>query len=319
METPMSEYEEGEYKVDDKTVEKYLQREKFITIAVNRIHGFLKYYYESKYETYYRVGEQLHELWNLAEWRSRTQLCNQVYVHLAEEYRDEFTPHILRDCLYFYEFVDGREGLWIKLRNMYFLLYEKEGGKVAQSAQFTIEGYLDGELKNIEEEVNEIFAEIRKLYPDYLMIEPEDIVRDLEPIEDLLRKPLTKVLGYRILWEMYKAKVPQYRLIEAVKIGSAYRDKKTLETLRREYKRLGTRKAKRIPPIFCIFCGGQLDWDDRNIEWVDTRAHLRCLKEYLVRASTGDINMTVEDPKVLELLLEELISKYNIEEVIEED
>jgi len=62
-----------------------------------------------------------------------------------------------------------------------------------------------------------------------------------------------------------------------------------------------------------------LDFDDKNIIWIHVPVELRCLKEYLIRASTGDISITIEDPKVLEILLEELISNYNIEEVIEED
>ena len=315
----MNSNEREEYKVDDKTVEKYLQREKFITIAVNRIHGFLKYYYESKYDTYYRVGEQLHELWNIAEWRGVMEMCNQVYVHLAEEYRDEFTPKILWHCLRFYEFVVKKEKAWIDLRKLYFLYKAKEEGKMSQTGTLTMSGFLEGEVKNIEEEVIEVFNAIRKIYPNYMSIEVEDIIRDLEPIEDLLGKSLVYILGYRILWEMYHENVPTYRLIEAVKIGSAYEDKKTLEGLRREYRRLGTRKPKRLPPIFCHLCGNQLDFDDKNIVWIHVPVELRCLKEYLIRASTGDISITIEDPKVLEILLEELISKYNIEEVIEEE
>ena len=314
----MSEYEEGEYKVDGEKAREYLERERFVTETVNRVHSFLKYYFEAKYETYYRIGEELHRLYNQFEWRSRLRMCTEVYKQLASEYRDEFTPNVLRKCLYFYEYVERKENVWNNFRKLFLLCIEKEEGKVVQSEQFTITGFLEGELKNIEEEVMEIFNTIRKVYPDYMMIEVEDIVRDLEPVKDLLRKSLKRVLGYRILWEMFNENIPDYRLIEAVKIGSAYRDKKTLEGLRREYKRLGARKPKRVPPIFCIFCGSQLDWDDRNIDWIDTRAHLTCLKEYLVKAITSAIDMPIEDPKVLELLLEELISKYNIEEVIEE-
>jgi len=304
-----------EYKVDDRTVEKYLQREKFITITVNRIHGFLKYYYESKYEVYYRVGEQLYELWNIAEWRGVMEMCNQVYVHLAEEYRDEFTPKILWHCLRFYEFVRDKEEIWIKLRKLYSLYKAKEEGKMSQIGTLTITGYLEGEVKNIEEEIKEIFDAIRKVYPDWMVIDAEDIVRGLEPVEKLVGKSLKNILGYRILWEMYHENVPSYRLIEAVKIGSAYRDKKTLETLRREYSRLGGRKPKRLPPLFCHLCGAQLDWDDKNIVWIHVPVELRCLKEYLIKASTGDINMTIEDEGILEELCMELIRKYNIEEI----
>ena len=304
-----------EYKVDDRTVEKYLQREKFITITVNRIHGFLKYYYESKYEVYYKVGEQLYELWNIVEWRGVMEMCNQVYVHLAEEYRDEFTPKILWHCLRFFEFVRDKEEIWIKLRKLYSLYKAKEEGKMSQIGTLTITGYLEGEVKNIEEEIKEIFDAIRKVYPDWMVIDAEDIVRGLEPVEKLVGKSLKNILGYRILWEMYHENVPSYRLIEAVKIGSAYRDKKTLETLRREYSRLGGRKPKRLPPLFCHLCGAQLDWDDKNIVWIHVPVELRCLKEYLIKASTGDINMTIEDEGILEELCMELIRKYNIEEI----
>jgi len=319
MVAPMNSNEREEYKVDDKTVEKYLQREKFITIAVNRIHGFLKYYYESKYETYYRIGEQLHELWNLAEWRGVMEMCNQVYVHLAEEYRDEFTPKVLWHCLRFYEYVEKKEKAWIDLRKLWFLYKAKEEGKVSQSGTLTMSGFLEGEVKNIEQEVIEVFNTIRKLYPDYMSIEIEDIIRDLEPIEDLLKKSLKNILGYRILWEMYHENVPSHRLIEAIKIGSAYKDKKTLETLRREFKRLGSRKPKRLPPIFCHLCGNQLDFDDKNIVWIHVPVELRCLKEYLIKATTEGIDMTIEDEEILELLLKDLIERYNIEEVIEEE
>ena len=311
----MGEDEYEEHELTETKAEEYLEREKKVTETVNRIHGFLKYYYESKYETYYRVGEELHSLWESLEWRSRLQMCNEVYGQLDEGYRDEFTPHVLRHCLYFYEYVRNKEEIWNNFAKLFFLSIQTEEGKVVENRQFTITGYLEGEVKNIEEEVMEIFDTIRKAYPDWFMIDKDDIVRDLEQVKEWLGKSLRKVLGYRILWEMYNKNVPDYRLIEAVKIGSAYRDKKTLETLRREYSRLGARKPRRLPPLFCHLCGAQLDWDDKNIVWIHVPVELRCLKEYLIKASTGDINMTIEDEGILEELCMELIRKYNIEEI----
>ena len=311
----MGEDEYEEHELTETKAEEYLEREKKVTETVNRIHGFLKYYYESKYETYYRVGEELHSLWESLEWKGVMQLCNEVYSCLAEEYRDEFTPKILWHCLRFYEFVRDKEDIWIKLRKLYSLYKAKEEGKVSQIGTLTIDGWLGKEVKNIEQEVMEIFDTIRKVYPDWMMIDAEDIVKDLEHHEKLLKKSLKNVLGYRILWEMYHENVPSYRLIEAVKIGSTYRDHKTLETLRREYRRLGGRKPRRLPPLFCHLCGAQLDWDDKNIVWIHVPVELRCLKEYLIKASTGDINMTIEDEGILEELCMELIRKYNIEEI----
>jgi len=319
METPMSEYGEGEYKVDGEKAQEYLERERLITNAVNRCIERWKGFLEHKYEIYYYTGSELHELWESLRWKSRIQLCNEFYACIPEEYRNDFTPSILKNCLLFYEYVERKEEIWIKLINLHHLYKAKEEGKLCYSRQFTIEGWLGKEVKNIEQEIVEIFNAIRKVYPDYMKIEIEDIVRDLEPIRDLLSGSLKSILGYRVLWEMWQVRVPDHRLIEAVRIGSAYKGKKTLETLRREYRRLGTRKPKRLPPIFCHLCGAQLDFDDKNIVWIHVPVELRCLKEYLIKATTEGIDMTIEDEEILELLLKDLISKYNIEEVIEEE
>ena len=300
--------------------QEYLEKEKLITEAVNRCMEKWKGFIENKFKTYYYTGEELHRLWTTGRWKSRMQLYNTFYASIPDRvYRDEFTPKILWHCHRFYEYVEDAEELWNNFRKLFFLVMEKEDGKVSQSGKFTITGYLEGEVKNIEEEVMEIFDTIRKVYPDWMVIEPESIAESLEPVKNLLKKSLKNALSYRILWEMYHENVPSYRLIEAVKIGSAYRDKKTLETLRREYSRLGARKPRRLPPLFCHLCGAQLDWDDKNIVWIHVPVELRCLKEYLIKASTGDINMTIEDEGILEELCMELIRKYNIEEIGEEE
>ena len=315
----MSEGRKEEYELSSEEVQKYLEKEKLITEAIEEILPVWRGFREHKYETYYRTGSVLDKLWSTGRWKSRMRLYNDFYAQSPEEYRDDFTPSILKNCHLFYQYVEMVEDLWIKLRRLYYLYKAKEEGKLCDSRQFTIEGWIKHEVKNIEEEVLEIFKAIRKVYPDWMVIDENDIVRSLESVKNLLRKPLREALGYRILWEMHDRRVPSYRLIEAVKIGSAYRGHKTLEGLRREYSRLGTRKPKRLPPLFCHLCGAQLDWDDKNIVWIHVPVELRCLKEYLIKASTGDINMTIEDEGILEELCMELIRKYNIEEVVEED
>ena len=115
-------------------------REKVVTEIINRIHGFPKYYYGTKYETYYQVSEALHELWNRVKWKSRMKIYNEVYSHLAEKYRDEYTPYVLRSCHYFYEYIRSMEEVWIKLRGSYILAHQKEEGKLYQFDQFTMEG-----------------------------------------------------------------------------------------------------------------------------------------------------------------------------------
>ena len=319
MASPMSNDGYEEYKVDDAEAQEYLERERKVTEIANRINARCARYYENKYETYYHVGSDLEELWNSFEWKSMMQMYNEVYPQISEEYRDEFTPSTLKNCHYFYKYVEDREDIWIKLRKLYFLYKGKEEGKLCHSGTATIDAYIKGEVKNIEQEVMEIFNAIRRVYPDWMMVDAEDIVRGLEPVEKLLKKSLKNALGYRVLWEMSHERIPSYRLIEAVKIGSAYKDYKTLEGLRKEYRRLGGRKPKRLPPLFCHLCGAQLDWDDKNIVWIHVPVELRCLKEYLIKASTGDINMTIEDEGILEELCMELIRKYNIEEIGEEE
>ena len=117
---------------------------------------------------------------------------------------------------------------------------------------------------------------------------------------------------------MYKGYVPSYRFIEAVEVSEPYKNKKTLRALRRELKRLGGVKPKSLPSLFYHPTGAQLDWDKKNIEWIYVPVKLNAVKEYSIKAVTGEISMPIEDESILELILEDLLSKYNIERIIEE-
>jgi len=308
-----------EYKVDDAKAQEYLEREKLLTEALNECLEVWRGFLEHKYEVYYRTGKVLYELWTFGRFRSVRQMCNELYSIEPDEYKNDFTPSVLRHCYYFYDYVSDLERIWIKLQELSGLYKAKEGGKLAQSGQFTMEGYLEGKPKKIEEKVIEIFNTLREVFPAYYLDDVDTLMTMVEPIKKFLKKSLVDAVGYRILWEAYHEKVPKYRLIELVKIGSPYKDRKILEPLRRELRELGTRKKRILPLIVCHLCGKVLDWSDKNISWIHVPVCITCLKEYLEKATSDEVKVIIEDVKMLRDLLDKLIEEYNIEEVIEEE
>jgi len=304
-----------EYKVDDAETQEYLEREKLLTEALNDCLEVWKGFLERKYEVYYRTGKILYKLWMFGRFRSVRQMCNELYSNIPDEYRNDFTPSVLRHCYYFYDYVGDLERIWIKLQELYGLYKAKEEGKLAQSGQFTMKGYLEGEPKKIEEKVIDIFNTLREAFPAYYLDDVDTLMTMVEPIKKLLKKPLIEAVGYRVLWEAYHEKVPKHLVIEIVKRGSPYKNKTILEPLRREFRELGARKRKILPLIVCHLCGKVLDWDEKEVSWKHVPVCITCLKEYLERASEGKVKMIIEDMKMLKDLLDKLIEEYNIEEI----
>ena len=315
MASPMSNDGYEEYKVDDVEAQEYLEKEKLLTEALNKCLEKWKGFIEHKYETYYYTGKVLYELWMFGRFRSVRQMCNELYSIEPDEYKKDFTPSVLKNCYYFYDYVSDLEKIWKRLQELSALYKGKEGGKLSQSGTLTMSGFLEGKVKSIEEEVLEIFNTLREVFPAYYLDDVDTLMVMVEPIKKFLKKPLTEVVGFRVLWEAFHECVPKHLIVEIVKRGSPYKNKTILEPLRREFRELGTRKRKILPLIVCHLCGKVLEWDEKDVSWKHVPVCITCLKEYLERASEGKVKMIIEDMKMLKDLLDKLIEEYNIEEI----
>jgi len=301
---------EGKISLDD-----YVNFERVLSEYVDRGHEILKRQYEYKYKSRYQMGKLLSELWKRVKWRSKKQMFQEYHFRLSVEYKDEYTPSTLKKCYYFYEFVERWEELRKKLLKLHFLYKVKREEKEFHHGTLITTWCDSNELKNIEEEYRKLLEYFLENYPRLLLSE-EYLIEQLDRLHEVLKNPLIDVLGYRVLWEIFTAKrkgITDEKFLDVISVARGYKDRKSLEGLRRALKDLGGKSWRGGLP-YCGLCGATRRWEEKY-KMIPILVDPKCYHDYLVGALNDQSTVIIEDRDKLEEVLKNLKKEEDIEEI----
>jgi len=158
-----------------------------------------------------------------------------------------------------------------------------------------------GELKKIEETLLKFSGSLEKVY------------EFLEEYKDGLEFTPGEDVNWRLMWQIFWFRIGRVRIVQAIAYVKRNKGLSNHSIVKQFIAPL-SKKRSGGGDIYCYLCGEKLDRATRGIDWNFFPIHLLCLKEYLEKASKGKLKVHVEDWRMLELLLEGLIARYNLGE-----
>jgi len=224
-------------------------------LAARDIKEIYEDFLEIKASKMWQIGRRIYQVHEKFPEEKITNICKLILRHFR--YKDELSVHTLRNYYIFYKYWKG---------------YREYIIKVFAVAKTINSGDLH-DVRQISEEEEKILNEMDEDEKERLKREYEDYIK---PHLKYTTFALGRDLPFRHAWLYAMYNVP-YRDIPALVedyIDNMYDAKGLKNILSKKYRR-------RPPPnpICCEYCLEELNYDEKNIEWIYTAAHTYCLSE----------------------------------------
>ena len=262
---------------------------------------------EDKYRHRYSIGKSLFKLWETGQYKSKKRMCEEVYREMPIDAQKECSIGDLRNWLCFYQYWKDKIEWIKKLRVVYDILRSKSCSSLEQSQQYPLTKYMldSGELDPAElEKIEEVLLKFSG--------SPERVYEYLEEYKDGLEFIPGEDINWRLMWQIYWFSIDRVRIIQAIAYVKRNKGLSNHSIVRQFIAPLSRRRGFGRE-TYCYSCGEKLDEISRGINWNFFPHHVLCIKEDLERAIKR-LPRYSEERKTLELLLEDLIARYNIEE-----
>jgi|GEM_PF-5801005 len=261
---------------------------------------------EDKYRHRYSIGKTLYKLWETGQYRSKRRMCEEVYREMSIDAQKEVSIGDLRNWLCFYQYWKDKIEWIKKLRIVYDIIRSKSCSSLEQSQQYPLAKYMldngevdPGELKKIEETLLKFSGSLERVH------------EFLEEYKDGLFFTPGEDVNWRLMWHIYWFSIDRIRIVQAIAYVKRNKGMSNHAIIRQYIAPLSKRRGLK-KMTYCYSCGEMLDDMSKGIDWNFFPHHITCMKEDLERAIKR-LPKYSEERGILELLLEDLISRYNLE------